>query len=158
MSERGPWSVKGIDQRAREAARDAARMEGMTLGEYLNKLILDVSSDRQPNEIRRSGSPTRAESTLDQLARRVEAVEARSTLAITGIDQSVMGLIARLERAEDNQSVVATHVESFIDELRETHAALTEKIQALEADDQSEQNLEALRSLEQALGKLATHV
>lgn len=158
MSERGPWSVKGIDQRAREAARDAARMEGMTLGEYLNKLILDVSSDTQPNEIRRPGSSTRAESTLDQLARRVEAVEARSTLAITGIDQSVMGLIARLERAEDNQSVVATHVESFIDELRETHAALTEKIQTLEADDQSEQNLEALRSLEQALGKLATHV
>ncbi len=158
MSERGPWSVKGIDQRAREAARDAARMEGMTLGEYLNKLILEVSSDTQPNEIRRSGSPSRAESTLDQLARRVEAVEARSTLAITGIDQSVMGLIARLERAEDNQSVVATHVESFIDELRETHAALTEKIQTLEADDQAEQNLEALRSLEQALGKLATHV
>lgn len=160
MSERGPWSVKGIDQRAREAARDAARMEGVTLGEYLNKLILEVSSDARPNqnELRPSQSYNRAESALDQLARRVEAVEARSTLAITGIDQSVMGLVARLERAEDGTSVIANHVDSFIDELRETHAALSEKIQHLEADDRSEQNLEALRSLEQALGKLATHV
>ncbi|MCI4643962.1 MAG: peptidoglycan-binding protein [Hyphomonadaceae bacterium] len=158
MSERGPWSVKGIDQRAREAARDAARMEGVTLGEYLNKLILEVSSDAHPNEIRSSHAYPRSESALDQLARRVEAVEARSTLAITGIDQSVMGLVARLEKTEDNNSVIASHVDGFIDELRETHAALSDKVSQMEADDRGEQNLEALRSLEQALGKLATHV
>ena len=40
MSQTGPWSVKGIDSRAREAARERARQEGMTLGEYLNSLIL----------------------------------------------------------------------------------------------------------------------
>ena len=41
MTQSGPWSVKGIDHRAREAAREAARDEGMTLGEYLNRLLLE---------------------------------------------------------------------------------------------------------------------
>lgn len=162
MSERGPWSVKGIDQRARAVARDAARLEGITLGEYLNKLILEESRDDYPNEIRYGRSDdygaSSAASTLDQLTRRVEAVEARSTLAITGIDQSVMGLVARLEKTENGHQVIAGHVDGFIDELRDTHAALSEKVRQLEGDDSGERNLEALKSLEQALGKLAAHV
>jgi len=158
MIDRGPWSVKGIDQRARAIARDAARSEGVTLGEYLNNLILSEShGDSQPNEIRVGESPA-SSSTLDQLARRVEAVEARSTLAITGIDQSVMGLVTRLQKAEDNNTVIAGHVDTFIEELRETHTALSEKVRQLEADDSAERNLDALKSLEEALGKLATHV
>ncbi|MEL6753395.1 MAG: hypothetical protein AAFO57_05165, partial [Pseudomonadota bacterium] len=147
MIERGPWSVKGIDQRARAVARDAARLEGITLGEYLNNLILaDTDDDIQHNEIKRPGEGG-ASSTLDQLARRVEAVEARSTLAITGIDQSVMGLVARLQKAEDNNTVIAGHVDTFIEELRETHAALSDKVRRLEEDDGNERSLEALKSL-----------
>ncbi|MEL6567966.1 MAG: peptidoglycan-binding protein [Pseudomonadota bacterium] len=158
MTDRGPWSVKGIDQRARAVARDAARMEGVTLGEYLNNLILnDTDDDIRHNEVRPSGEYG-AVSTLDHLTRRVEAVEARSTLAITGIDQSVMGLVARLQKAEDNNTVIAGHVDTFIEELRETHAALSDKVRRLEDDDSGERNLDALRSLEEALGKLATHV
>ena len=41
MSSGGPWSVKGIDPRARARAKTAARREGMTLGEWLNRVILD---------------------------------------------------------------------------------------------------------------------
>ena len=36
-----PWSVKGIEPETREAAKDAARRSGMTLGEWLNSMILD---------------------------------------------------------------------------------------------------------------------
>lgn len=35
-----PWSVKGIDSKAREVAKDLARRSGMTLGEWLNQMIL----------------------------------------------------------------------------------------------------------------------
>ena len=35
-----PWSVKGIGDDAREAAKQAARRSGMTLGEWLNSVIL----------------------------------------------------------------------------------------------------------------------
>ncbi|HEY8617196.1 peptidoglycan-binding protein [Phenylobacterium sp.] len=51
MTAGAPWSVKGIDPKAREVAKDLARRSGMTLGEWLNRVILeddvteDVSSD-----------------------------------------------------------------------------------------------------------------
>ncbi len=41
MSANAPWSVKGIDARAREVAKDLARRSGMTLGEWLNQMILE---------------------------------------------------------------------------------------------------------------------
>ncbi len=40
-----PWSVKGIEGKAREVAKDAARAEGMTLGEWLNHKILESAAD-----------------------------------------------------------------------------------------------------------------
>ena len=41
MSAGAPWSVKGIDPKAREVAKDLARRSGMTLGEWLNRVILE---------------------------------------------------------------------------------------------------------------------
>ena len=162
MTQTRAWSVKGIDQRAREAAREAAGAEGMTLGEYLNKLLLAADRE-QPNEIARAYTapqpkPNAASNTLDKITRRIEATEARSTLAITGMDQTVLGLVARLENAEQTSSSIAGHVESLIDELRGTYESLQSKVDHLEKDDSGKRNVEALQALEQALGKLATHV
>ena len=41
---RGPWSIKGIDSRARERAREKAQRSGLTLGEYLNHLLIEEDS------------------------------------------------------------------------------------------------------------------
>ena len=41
MSAAAPWSVKGIDPKAREVAKDLARRSGMTLGEWLNSMIME---------------------------------------------------------------------------------------------------------------------
>ena len=43
-----PWSVKGIDAETRDAAKEAARRAGMTLGEWLNAVILDQSDEDHP--------------------------------------------------------------------------------------------------------------
>src|SRR5688572_33494652 len=48
MTSGAPWSVKGIDPKAREVAKDLARRSGMTLGEWLNRIILD---DDVPEEV-----------------------------------------------------------------------------------------------------------
>jgi len=45
MTSSGPWSVKGIDPKAREIAKDLARRAGMTLGEWLNQMITDGGAD-----------------------------------------------------------------------------------------------------------------
>ena len=42
-----PWSVKGIEPEVREAAKHAARRAGMTLGEWLNSVILDQNEPGQ---------------------------------------------------------------------------------------------------------------
>ncbi len=57
MSASAPWSVKGIDAKAREVAKDLARRSGMTLGEWLNQMILEgedvgamISRERERSE------------------------------------------------------------------------------------------------------------
>lgn len=174
MSNYGPWSVKGIDQRAREAAREAAREEGLTIGEYINRMLLEETANeapsardyrepRYPRAVDPDERPQRepfsaAGGTFDRLIARLEAVEARSTLALTGIDQSIVGLVTRLNRIDTKADNVADNVEATLEELRATHDALQTKVKALEEDDSGARNLETLKSLEQALGKLASHI
>jgi localization factor PodJL len=40
-----PWQVKDIDPAARETAREAARRSGMSVGQWLNTVILDQAAD-----------------------------------------------------------------------------------------------------------------
>lgn len=47
-----PWSVKGVDPEAREAAKIAARKAGLTVGAWLNQMIRQSASDQL-----RSGTP-----------------------------------------------------------------------------------------------------
>jgi localization factor PodJL len=40
-----PWSVKGVRPKTRETAREAARRSGMSLGEWLNTVILEQAAE-----------------------------------------------------------------------------------------------------------------
>src|SRR5436309_13027846 len=60
-----PWSVKGIDPKAREVAKELARRSGMTLGEWLNRVILEddlpeeiASEDQVSARLQRAGNET----------------------------------------------------------------------------------------------------
>ncbi|MEM7494248.1 MAG: hypothetical protein AAF296_12775, partial [Pseudomonadota bacterium] len=146
MSNTGSWSVKGIDNRARAVAKQRARQQGVTLGDYINDMLLKGHSEAGPRDLQECLQNELAEpSALDRLTQKLEAVEARSTLAITGIDQSVLGLIARLENAEASTSAVASEVDGMVNDLRETQEALRIKITTLENDETSQQNLESMR-------------
>ncbi|WP_321488895.1 peptidoglycan-binding protein [uncultured Hyphomonas sp.] len=163
MSQSGTEAAKGIDQRAREAAREAARSEGLTLGEYLDRLMKTPAEGRQPNEVAapagmRRPRPNATDEALERLTRRIEATEARSAMAITGMDDAIHDLVGRLEDTQQTTAAIAGHVEGVIDQLRETHDALKQKVRRLEEEDSQKENLEALKALESALGKLASHV
>ena len=111
MTANAPWSVKGIDPKAREIAKDLARRSGMTLGEWLNQMILDDGAPEEaatprPAALSSAGPAAapatsyerfeapehpgddvlRASQALDRLSARIEAAEQRATLAISGID------------------------------------------------------------------------
>ncbi len=164
MAARGPWSVKGIDAKAREAALQAARSEGVTLGDYLNRLLLETEGEDtgmaalEQNQTSNDDAAPTSRDALDKLTRRIEAVEARSTLAITGIDQSVVGLLSRLENDENSRAALEGRLDLASDELRQTQKLLEKRIERMESDDSDEQNLRALKSLENALERLAGRV
>ncbi|MFW6077176.1 MAG: hypothetical protein ACOC71_05460, partial [Hyphomicrobiales bacterium] len=54
-----PWSVKGIEEQARAAAKQAARQSGMTIGEWLNSVILDSAEGGDDLERRYRRPPYR---------------------------------------------------------------------------------------------------
>ena len=45
MKSGGPWNLRGLRPETREAARDAARRSGMSVGEWLNKVIRQSDDD-----------------------------------------------------------------------------------------------------------------
>jgi localization factor PodJL len=186
MTSGAPWSVKGIDPKAREVAKDLARRSGMTLGEWLNRVILE---DEQPEDLtsqeqfaqrpargyfqtsRGDEAPPRFEAAehpadeiarvvgaFDRLSARLEEAETRTGLAISGVEHSVRETLARIEAGEREQVAVAARFEGAVEELSASQAKLAEQMRRLEASDTGPRSAEALRSLEQALGKVAGHL
>jgi len=190
MSAGAPWSVKGIDPKAREIAKDLARRSGMTLGDWLNQMIMEDGQEAPPQPaplqrrrfdssgpapqraVERPVAPVqrleaepdeddeiaRVAQSLDRLSARIEAAEHRSTLAISGIDQSVVGVLARIETAERHQNQVAARFEDAVDEVRSEQQTIAERLRELESARHGARSAEALKSLEGALTRVASHL
>ena len=147
MSAAAPWSVKGIEPKAREIAKDLARRSGMTLGEWLNTMILEDDDDgvvplaRRPHvsdTYERRGRSRRLDdaygagdegwqrlgASIDAIAVRLEAAERRSTVAIQGVDQAVSGLVRRLDGQDATGKTYARRIDDIAEELREGHRRL----------------------------------
>jgi localization factor PodJL len=201
MSAGAPWSVKGIDPKAREVAKDLARRSGMTLGEWLNQIILEDGPDEVTSESffpERStrtdfeapqasmappaagqssahasgqggfgryeapihpgdeiGRVTRA---LDRLTDRIESSETRTGLAISGVEYSVREAVARIEAAEREHIAVAARFEGAVGEGKSEQVRIAERLRRIEQEAAGPRSAEALRALEQALGKVANHL
>ena len=182
MTSGAPWSVKGIDPKAREVAKDLARRSGMTLGEWLNRVILE---DEGPEEItsqtyfdERAERPDRPQFTprlvetaeapgsepdrvavaLDRLGGGVEQEGIRKTPAAIAAEVVMRQAMARIEAAEREHVAVAARFEGAIHEARAENSRLAERLRRVEAEAAGPRSAEALRSLEAALGKIASHL
>ena len=158
-----PWSVKGIDPKAREIAKDLARRSGMTLGEWLNSMIMDEpeDDDQVATLPRRSAIPDpydrRARSrrlddaysgpSLEVIAERLEAAERRSADAIRSIEDAVSGLVRRLDRQEGEQSSLERRVDRATDELRDGY----HRLKKLEQSDPSTEETARLATVTERL-------
>jgi localization factor PodJL len=166
MAANAPWSVKGIDPKTRETAKEFARRSGMTLGEWLNQRILEEGGGMADSEAEPPHEPIAQQRTTSQkaaaepappymafgasadvvsgLSQRLESIEQRSTLAVTGLDQSVRGVLARLEMAEQQQVESRTRFES--------------RVRKIEDDAAGPRSAEAIRTLEASFSKVANRV
>lgn len=142
MSATAPWSVKGIDPKAREIAKDLARRSGLTLGEWLNSMIMEEPEDeghvlsRRPSASDITDRPAREDSVriealISTMGERLEAAERRSTSAIQGIDLAVSSLMRRMDAERELESQRERRLEGMARELREGH----ERLKSLEGGD-----------------------
>ncbi len=101
-----PWSVKGIEPEAREAAKDAARRSGMTLGEWLNSVISEQAEggETEPMAARTSRpyeSFERATSKLEDIATQLAKLAQRDQPASSGN----YGVYPAQSQAQDNEQI-----------------------------------------------------
>ncbi|MBA4001387.1 MAG: hypothetical protein C0461_12430 [Brevundimonas sp.] len=144
----------------------------MTLGEWLNQMILDDEDDgvtplprrhqAAPRDDRRSRlrrlddaygrdeTLDRVAASVEMIAERLEASERRSTTAITGVDQAVSGLVHRLDNVDEQFRTHGRRIDDIAEELREGHR----RLRRFETDT-GPQTTEAFKKVETALGTLA---
>ncbi|HET9231080.1 MAG TPA: hypothetical protein VFO00_07315, partial [Vitreimonas sp.] len=170
MSGAQSWSVKGIDPKVREAAREAAARQGMSLGEYLNHALAghqpgngaESQAPRPPRANRHLGQEPEGEDdwsvaprTADptRLAQRIESIERRTQLAVTGldravstIDRSVLGLAARVEDAEAASMEASDRIAEALEQFRAAGEALSGKL--ARAEQESTQSADVRQRLE----------
>ena len=179
----GPWSVKGIDPKAREVAKELARRSGMTLGEWLNRVILEddlpeeVTSEahfaqrptRPVFETSKSFMPSHLSLTrpddmgriafaLDRLTDRIEASETRTGLAISGVEHSVRHAVARIESAERETMGYAARHDAAAERAEIEQNRLIERLRRVEAEAAGPRSAEALKALEQSVTRVASHL
>lgn len=106
-----PWSVKGIRPEARETAREAARRSGMSLGDWLNSVILQqaAAAGTQPDtddEDFYGEDLTSVHQRLDDLTRKIDhfartGPQAYAPKQVRDENEQLANLIARLDRRID---------------------------------------------------------
>ncbi|MCP1336191.1 hypothetical protein [Futiania mangrovi] len=138
MKAGAPWSIKGIEPEAREAAKRAAARAGMTLGEWFNHVLTTADPDmaiRQTadaSDAPESGPPHDGAPAM--AAEEADALRAE----IAALSNTVRTLAERLDAAEDS---AATHVEALTARIEEAEMA------SPPASGGDEGAMEALRAL-----------
>ena len=147
MSSSGPWSVKGIDPRARARAKTAARREGVTLGEWINRVILEDSDpakaewDDALEAFPGFGGASSLNEEDDRLLRamvnrlteRVESSEQRSARTLTGLDKAISQLADKITRTSERTSAELAATQDSLGKVRKSQEDLTDRIRTLES-------------------------
>lgn len=166
MTAAAPWSVKGIDPKAREIAKDLARRSGMTLGEWLNSMIMDEPDEDDgvatlprrspiPDPYDRRSRSRRLDDVYGEDAHRYEGVGRHESLGRMGASLEVIA--ERLEAAERRSTLAIQGIDQAVAGLvrRLEKQDEVEVAKARRIDDIAEELREGhrrLRRLEQDAG------
>ncbi|MFO1248394.1 MAG: hypothetical protein U1E93_09290 [Alphaproteobacteria bacterium] len=183
-----PWNVAGIPPEAREAARAAARREGLSVGEWLTRRILRSFSGMEeeiptmPYENRAPsgapldswGLPPSAASRRDteEMMARVGRSESESNEAWRRIEDQLRGLGRRLDSSErshgesnrvlsrtaQEMNIAAREQAQAFDQLGLNVMALNERLERLERSAAHDGIKDAVKALHQGLSRLADQI
>jgi len=178
-----PWNVAGIPPEAREAARAAARREGLSVGEWMTRRILQSFTGSDDAGTRESwtgtgagyaplpeAQPTRRD-TEDMLAH-VARSETESGEVFRRIEEQLRGVARRLEAAERSQSennramskaaneinIAAREQAQAFDQLGNSVIGLADRIERVERTSGHDGLRDAVKGLHQGLSRLADQI
>ena len=169
MSSAGPWSVKGIDPRARARAKTAARHDGVTLGEWLNRVILDDSDPANPRwDDALEGFPgfgggavpadpgedRLLRAMVNRLTERLEAAEHQSSQTLGSLDKAINQLVDKIGRSSERQSEQLDETREDLTRIRQGQDDLAGRVAQMESGQVSG-NPEAGKAIETTIMKLA---
>ncbi len=172
-----PWNIAGIPPEAREAARAAARREGLSVGEWLTRRILRSFSgmeDEPGPAFDAWGLPPSAASrrdTEDMLAR-VSRSESESSDVYRRIEDQLRTVGRRLDLAERSQSEnhrvmsktaaeihIATREQAqAFDQMAAHVMTLSDRLERLERAQAQDGVKDAVKALHQGLSRLADQI
>jgi localization factor PodJL len=173
-----PWNVAGIPPEAREAARAAARREGLSVGEWLTRRILRSLTDGPPSESwSQNGSDAfRADDSAsrdsDAMFARISRSESESNGAYLKIEDQIRNLGRRLEAAERNQSensravskaateisIAAREQAQAFDQLGQHVVGLGDRLTRVERGSANDGVKDAVKGLHAGLSRLADQI
>jgi localization factor PodJL len=164
-----PWSVKGIEQQARDAAKEAARQSGMTIGEWLNTVILESADGNDELERRYRRAPYRPKPLpsaehgegeevtlrLEEIAEQLHSLarhESETALSHQASPADEARMQAVLERLEAYQQQTSSAISDMQERMEEVSRRLGHA-GAERADD-----VPGYRALESALRNVIEHI
>jgi localization factor PodJL len=175
-----PWNIAGISGEAREAARAAARREGLSIGEWLTRRIVAGLSDVSEPPPRTEWSsrpeyrpePERQKRDSEAMLDRVSRSESESTEVFRRIEEQLHGMGRRLDASERSQSesnrvmskaavemnIAAREQSQAFDQLGAYVASITERLDRVENRDPGEGLRDAVKALHQGLSRLADQI
>lgn len=143
MKSSAPWSVKGIERDARETAKEAAKRQGMTVGEWLNQVIY-TAGEPTPSDGEIEGLKLRDLVTaIEHLHKRLAEADVKGADAIGELKRQFGGVVERVQLLERVKPAEGTY------------ADLSERLKKVEEKGGDRQRVAALRALEKAVAQVA---
>ena len=155
-----PWSVKGIEPDVREAAKDAARRSGLTLGEWLNAAIIERAETKpvQPSRFIHPRVRERLDSITDELAmmtaERPLGTHARHVETLAPQSEFRIDYNAVVDRIENSERYVSEALASVNDRVQ----SLKQQIAELAGAATRVSDDEGYMALEAALRNIVGHI
>lgn len=148
MTPKTPWSVKGVDPEAREAAKMAARKAGVTVGVWLNQTIRIAASQQLKSGFSEPlypppPGPGYAHPGYDPSSSPPPGATQPPALTLETVLKNIQNLSAKIQETEDRTAEAIAPISSRIQEL------------ARQMDDVRNQDGPAVAPVERALGRLA---
>ncbi len=167
-----PWSVKGIDDEARQAAKSAAREAGLTLGQWLNTVIKESADGDYGAQAGHQQSPHTSHHSDDEIKDRLDKLaDQLSSLTQQGQDTAVARFMQPAEPVAPAESGAIEAIVGRIDtnerradtgfaEINERLRDLAEQLSALPASGLPErpEDVPGFTALETALRNIVDHI